>query len=208
MKVETYEVEVHEGLAETAPERCAMEKEAVELCQTLGLTGQLALVSPKPAPNEGVVLPRTPYRRTTKEERFVIDALCPASTPLQRYDGEAVPLRVLQVAAHAIQSGLFAEIVVRHRDHAIVKDPWLLGRRQPEGSQSWERHDYLLARWGEALDDWSALVAKAVAAWAAKAKAGIVAARQEMVRDEALLESASIEMALKKEGGISYYGLA
>lgn len=85
MLVETFELE---EVAEQPPE---LEAEAVALIEKLGLDGQQT---------------RIPYRKMTEEETFVYGILCPMRTPLKKYKEGPIPLRVLQVAAHATDVGM------------------------------------------------------------------------------------------------------
>lgn len=146
MKVETFEDE------EVAREHPEVTDEAMRLIESLGLDGQRELVAPKteeaPDPN------RNPYRKMTKEERFVYGVLCPDKADIGRYSRSAIPLRVLQVAEHA--RAYFKELKVWDKQDGSIKDPVLVGYSDSHGAH------FLLARWGEELDTFSVLRDKAL----------------------------------------------
>lgn len=66
-----------------------------------------------------------------------------------------VPLRVLQVAAWAKEHPLVGYLEVWHTAD-IKKDPILVGRRECYGGEN-----FLLARWGDALESFDVLQVKA-----------------------------------------------
>lgn len=150
MKVETYEVE-----NSAAPEVATMaqDAEAQELIERLGLNGQRKLLNPETAT-------RNPYRAMTKHEEGIYNALLTCRTSLEEYADDCIPLRVLQVAAHAKECGLFDKIEVWHTSPAIqIDDPVLVGRVKI-GDYSYRFH--MLARWGRELQTLEQLEAIAV----------------------------------------------
>lgn len=150
MKVETYEVE-----NSAAPEVATMaqDAEAQELIERLGLNGQRKLLNPETAT-------RNPYRAMTKQEQEVYNAVLECKTELSDYADDCIPLRVLQVAAHAKECGLFDRIEVWHASPAVqIDDPLLVGRVKT-GDYSYRFH--LLARWGRELQTLEQLEAIAV----------------------------------------------
>lgn len=153
MLVETFECE--ETATET-PEMCA---EAQELIASLELEGQKAMTAP-------ATERRVPYRLMTADEKFVYSTLCPLATRLAQYKQSPIPLRVLQVAAHAKESGFFAKLVVWDRASVASKDPVLVGYE----IDRYDAEPYILARWGEHLDEWPAMVKAAMSAWRVNAK--------------------------------------
>lgn len=149
--VETYEMQEVDSSGE--PE---CDVESLALIEQLGLDGQKALVAKK---DDGTS-ERMPYRLMTSEELFVYGLLMPTKTPLKRFSAEHMPLRVLQVAAHA--SELFdGKIYVWSAARPDVKDPILVGmRKDPEAS--WRDQEFILARWGDGLLPFAELAAKAI----------------------------------------------
>lgn len=148
MKVETYEAQ------EVSAEHPECTDEARNLMESLGLSGQLRLVS-EPEPGQSAA--PFPYRKMTMEEGVVYGLLCPAMTDLKNYAETQVPLRVLQVAAHAREH--FRSLMVLH-PLGIEKDPVLIGCK----GETYQRDQwFILARWGEELDEWPVLVKKAAA---------------------------------------------
>ena len=152
MKVETFECE------ETRAEHPEVAAEAVALIESLGLKGQASLVK---AATDGKAGTRSPYREATAEEVGVYKALCPQVYALRDYARSSIPLRVLQVCAHADSLDLFDKIEVWDRESVQVKDPVAVGVKGNEwDSQNY--HVYLLARWGEELEEFPALRRKAI----------------------------------------------
>lgn len=149
--IETFEC------SETAAEPIEATEEAVRLMEELGLAGQQEFVRPrgdKPAA-------RSPYREITAEESFVYRVLCPVSEKLHRYRASPIPLRVLQIAAHAKSLGLFDEFEVWDRASVEVKDPVLVASCADK-QWTWQRKTFILARWGEVLEPFSVLLKRAV----------------------------------------------
>jgi hypothetical protein len=153
MNVETYEtISLDEQSGEIINE--VVSEEALALIESLGLEGQRKLVETKEAGDEQVVT-RIPYRLITKEELAIFGAIMPRRTSLARYSDGAIPLRVLQVAAHA--QTIFNELEVWHPEPGR-DDPLLIGIKT---SDKWQRDTYILARWGEVLEPLDVLRAKA-----------------------------------------------
>lgn len=145
MQIETYELEEQGSGADAV-----VEAEAMEIAQKLGLEGQLSLTKPK---EDGGV--RFQYPEMTAQELAVYKAVFPARTDIKRYDGGVIPVRVLQVAAHALE---FCDSVeVWHKKYPDP-DPVLVGRIGPDYSP---KKTFRLARWGEALKDFSELMKEA-----------------------------------------------
>lgn len=144
MQVETFEVQ---EVTEAGKEESSAE--AIALCEKLGLTGQLE----RGATQTG---DRSPYRKMTEAEARIYGALCPTRTPLEKYGDEPIPLRVLQVAAHAKE--LFSELEIWHPYNADVKDPVLVGLK----GNSWNKERFILARWGAVLESLETLAIQAV----------------------------------------------
>lgn len=151
MQVETYEC------IETAAEPIEACEEAVAIMEQLGLDGQKALVNPK---SEEKPAARCPYREITKEESFAYRVLCPHSHKLKDYARSPIPLRVLQIAAHAQSLNNFKEMIVWDAESAIDPDPVLVAT-MPGAKYSWETRTFILARWGEVLEPLVVLVRRA-----------------------------------------------
>lgn len=97
-----------------------------------------------------------PYRKMTSQEALVYGKLLAKQTPLKTYEDGLIPLRVLQIASHALEIGICDEIEVWHAPNADIKDPVLVGKKK-SGKNSWEYERYMLARWGEVLLPFSEL---------------------------------------------------
>lgn len=153
MQVETFECQ------ETAAEPIEAAEEAIALIEKMGLEGQLALVKPRQGDERGT---RMPYREMTGEERFVYGVHCPEQIALSKYNATPIPLRVLQVAAHAKECGMFDHIYVWDRASVAVKDPVLVGYK---GKYDWSPDKvFILARWGEVLESFPILLRDAIKA--------------------------------------------
>lgn len=154
MQVETYEV----GEVTSTVEQ---SEEAKKLVAELGLDEQERFY----APDQPAVCP---YRKMTAAEAFVYEQLLPVKTKFHKFGDEAIPLRVLQVAAHALtlfdKDGVKGDLMVWHSRNADIKDPLLVLSIQ-NGSTT-ER--FILARWGEILENFTTLTAKAKELWKAE----------------------------------------
>lgn len=152
MQVETFEC------PEVAAEPIEASEEAIRLIEELGLEGQRTLVAPDKSGRET----RSPYREILKDELAVYMLLCPQATKLANYNASPIPLRVLQVAAHATVVIPGCRLVVWDREEAQVKDPVLVAET---GKYEWSADKrYILARWGEHLETFATLVKRAAAA--------------------------------------------
>lgn len=142
MKVETYEVEP------LAPEP-QIEIEAIELIDKLGLAGQKKLVA-----TESNTPDTIPYKELSKSEVVVFKEVFSKQEEVKEYSQGVMPVRVLQVAAHGID--IFDKTQVWYREEG-AKDAALIGI---DGPYSREKY-FLLARWGDVLLDYEALVKEA-----------------------------------------------
>lgn len=150
MQVESFEC------TETKEECTEMEAEAIFLIEKLGLAGQEVYVSKKPGSDAG----RCPYREMLDEEFRVYNALCPSHVKLAQYKAAPIPLRVLQIAAHAAE--FFPVLEVWDKEMSEVNDPVLVATN---GKDSWQSEfaRYILARWGEVLEPFHVLKQRAIA---------------------------------------------
>lgn len=155
MEIEVFEEEEVRQLTAEDVVECS------ELIERLSLTGQQKFYKGTEA------LKVCPYRRITVQEQFVYGTLLPSQTLLSLYDASPVPLRILQVAAHAkeVIDG-YPELVVYHQPNPKA-DPVLVARI---GNQYSPDAIYLLARWGEALEEFSVLADRARQRWIEGAK--------------------------------------
>jgi hypothetical protein len=182
MLVETFECE------ETKTEEPELSAEAMRLIEELDLDGQRGLNEPKTDT-------RMPYRKMDAEEAFVYGQLCPTKTPLKKYKEGPIPLRVLQVASHA--KGIFDELIVWHKASPAVKDPVLVGMKK-NPSRSWEDGEaFILARWGDVLDEWPALTKAALGVFRAKTRDGLTKLKSEVDATLARIDDVGIDGAMK-----------
>jgi hypothetical protein len=183
MLVETYEA-VETGF----DGQVECDAEALAIIEAMGLSGQQKLVAKTEAGDEV----RNPYRKMTADEGFIYNLLLTKHTALDKYSDGAIPLRVLQVAAHS-------------KDHADVKDPILVG----ENGDTWSAERFLLARWGEVLEPLNELRKLAAAKLKAKLLGECAKAASHAQADVAAIEAMSLD-AIAELGpakAINYYGL-
>jgi len=193
MQIETYEVT--EVDADGKKEDCA---EAIALIEKLNLEGQREMLSPEKDA-------RCPYRKMTKEEGFVYGTLCPIKTVIQKFKDEPIPLRVLQVAAHADSLGIYRTIEVWHPESADIKDPVLVGTI---GEQYGTREFYILARWGETLEAFDVLKVQAVKVFRALIKGKLERILSDVKADIEACDAASDTRVLtSKVKDPTYYSI-
>lgn len=155
MQVESFEC------VETASEPIEATEEALALIESLGLEGQKEFCSER----NGHAT-RSPYRKITQEEFFVYRTLCPQRTKLHEYSDGPIPLRVMQIAAHATQLKIGPYLHVWHRAILAVKDPVLVATDSEyisEWSDRFSDKIWILARWGEELETFHTLIERAAA---------------------------------------------
>jgi hypothetical protein len=140
MKIQTYEIE--ETSSEIAT--LAADGEAMQIIDSLNLVGQLGLTNKETDT-------RFPYRKMTKAEREVFGVICPYKTRIENYSDGLIPVRVLQVAAHAAATQHCDWLEIWHPESSDIKDPFLVGRIGSKQSNGYTDSFYLLARWGEEL---------------------------------------------------------
>lgn len=174
MEIETYE-------CETVPSADFTE-EAIALAERLGATGQEAFYRKDK--------PVQPYRLMTPEEHAVYKLAFPIREEISKYETGPIPIRVLQVAAHAKEL-IEGTLVIWHQ--GAGKDDPLLTLRQ--GSE-WGGKYFLLARWGDALEEFAVLRNRAIQRFALTAKAKLLACKQE-------IESALLNVDMKAEAAIN-----
>jgi hypothetical protein len=190
MKVETYEaISLDEQNGEVVNE--AVNEEAMALIETLGLKGQSALLSEREVAGQTVTT-RNPYRRMTKEEQHIFGVVMPERTELREYRDGAIPLRALQIAAHAVD--LFNSVEVWHPE-AGRDDPILVG---VNGQKYSPQELFLLARWGNELCSLDELRTKAAAILTARMRAKVAEARGAVERFGSSIET-SIDAFLHGE---------
>lgn len=193
--VETYE-ETEQIPGDVAPEM--QNTEAVAIIEKLGLKGQQQLMSP----NTGdIPQNRIPYRLMRRDEWAVYSAICPDRTKLAAYEASPIPLRVLQVAAHAQETGFFKTIWVWSADKAAVKDPVLVGST---GESDWsinQSNTYILARWGKELRNLSELAKEATSSYITTWKNAIAEIKGDVSKFEAWLAEATPEAIIARASG-------
>ena len=195
MVVEEFSIE---EVKEATVEQC---DEARALVEQLGLTGQARLYRKAEA---GEVAPSIlPYRKMTAQEKWVYEILLPTKSKLENYADGAIPLRVLQIAAHA-QSLIPSlgddpwSLYVWHPKNADYKDPLLVMRK---GIDWGAQEHYILARWGEELEEFGVMANKAKDIYKAKCVAKLEEARQQIEVWIKSADSKVLEHYLSGTGG-------
>jgi hypothetical protein len=145
IQIETFEVE---DASVSEATTMATDAAAIELIEQLGLTGQKKLVN-------GNTVTRLPYRAMEAQEALVYQAICDSKAKVEDYSGEAIPLRVLQVIAHAKSTELFARLEIWFPKEYKIDDPVLVGVKQEVRNPTYPTWTtdvyYILARWGKCL---------------------------------------------------------
>ena len=185
MKIEEYLVEELTGSEATD---MAADGAAMELIEQLGLQGQRKLTS--------TTATRNPFRRMTQLESLVYGILFPNHTELTKFDAEIIPLRVLELAKRAVDCGLFVQLEVWHNTEKV--DPVMVGVSGELHTYDWggsgisDRKNFLIARWGKALQSFEQLCAAARDAWMAERKSKLVEMQNNARNGLASLESDAI----------------
>lgn len=171
------------GIEEVRAATVEQCEEAAALVEQLGLIGQAKIYRKANESGEREVAPSIlPYRKMTAQEKSVYEILLPTKSKLENYADGAIPLRVLQIAAHAnslipsLEGGPWA-LYVWHPKNADYKDPLLVMRK---GEEYREQHFYILARWGEELEEFGVMANKAREMYKAKCIAKMEEARQQL----------------------------
>lgn len=171
---------------EICPETLAREPdaEALALIEELGLKRQVE--------DSGA---RVCYPKPTQDQAFVIANLFPTCTRLEDYDAGMIPLRVLKEIRSYRAEHPGHRLIVRHSPPAQVKDPILLactGQYHWMDEQNNMDDKRLVARWGDGLESWDVLLARAEQMMARKAADALekILAKATTLRD--LLRSGQV----------------
>lgn len=154
MLVETFEV------LESNPVtgQVESEPEALAIIEKYDLAGQKSLTTNHVETGEKS---RIPYRLMTDQEYLIYSTLLGTKEAVTKYNSAAIPLRILQVLAHAMSLEYFTGFWVWYQDDVIVKDPILTATT--DASPYTTKH-YLLGRWGDVLESLEELEVKAAVA--------------------------------------------
>jgi len=135
-----------------------------EYVETLSLSGQEKLRAKEKSP--------IPFPAMTVEMQRVYEILCPKKCKIAEYSKDAIPLRVLGLAALSVQEQYFGELQIWAAD--TKPDPILVGvhiKRVPytystaaDGCTD-EKTLYIIARWGDELRAFSELKSIAISQW-------------------------------------------
>jgi len=144
MEIETFE---NTEVAEMAIEN---KTEYEKFVDDLGLKGQKNLTSE----SKDIC----PYRKMNDDEVFTYTTLFPKVTPLENFEEEVIPIRILQLASH------FKSLNITDRTIHIMSPE----RKEPDPvviacQYNWRigTGDYILGRWGDCLESFPILQEKA-----------------------------------------------
>ena len=193
------EVEIIDALDVAEAVDVEMGQESIDIIEKLGLTGQKSLLKRSTsADGEVETVERTPFRRATNLECWVYGVLCPEQTKLRDYSEDPIPHRVLERAAYAEQSEIFTKGLYVWHQAGAIKDPVLVA--YDKDGWEWSRgRPYILARWGEELDELSTLAEKARKTVNKQIEAGLAKMQAEM---EMLLQRARAGLLTDEELGM------
>lgn len=149
MQVEIFECH------ENASEPVEVFEETVRIIEGMRLDGQKNLVS-----WDSEQQARRPYRKWTKDEQLVYTELCPKKYRIEDYDRSPIPLSVLRFAENSLE--FLPEnyrLYVLDRAEIHEECPVLVASKY-----SWDfgSDTYILARWGEHLDNFKTMLNLAV----------------------------------------------
>jgi hypothetical protein len=139
---------------------------------------------------------RVAYPKPTVDQAFIIAILFPTATRLDNYDAGAIPLRVLKEIRSYRAENPTHRLIICHSSPAQVKDPILLACTGPyhwTDDQAGNMDDKrLVARWGDGLESWDALMERAQRVMAKGATDALenIIAKAQTVRD--LLRSGQV----------------
>ena len=159
-------MKIQEYGCETMPQSTEFSEEALALLEKLGADSQSVFYK-----TDGTVCP---YRKMSPFEHAVYKLVLPVREPIAKFKACPIPLRVLQIGAHA-KEHLEGELVIWHQGEG-KDDPLLTLREGSEYSGSY----YLLARWAESLEEFSVLVQQAVDINRDKIRAELLAKKSEL----------------------------
>lgn len=158
-------MKIQEYTCETAPHE-EFTEEALALLEKLGAASQSHFYK-----QDGQVFP---YRKMSPYEHAIYKIVLPVREPIAKFRACPIPLRVLQIGAHASEL-MDGELVIWHQGEG-KDDPLLTLREGPEYSGSY----YLLARWAEVLEEFSVLVQQAIAINTEKVRAELLSKKAEL----------------------------
>jgi len=139
MEVETYEA------TEVLDSGVEASEEQIKLIEELGLDGQKEFLSEDKAEI-------FPYPLMTDEERFVYGTLFEQKTEVHNYNGDPMPVRILQAIAFAKGFEEVKHLYVLSEPFVSMDDPILIATSsQIYGSIKGENRIWLIGRWGKAL---------------------------------------------------------
>lgn len=124
-----------------SPESIARHK---ELCRELGIVG----ISTEQTSEEIIAI----YHPLNAYERKCLGVLCQQNDKLEDYCTAPIPLEILEEIKILKKAGVFDEFRVLHS--VEEPDPILIGKRwkndeDRENGYSWNKQEFLIARWGD-----------------------------------------------------------
>ena len=193
--VETFECD------EVIHEPVEVAEEAKKLIEEMGLEGQKSFL--RKDEKTGLVVPRLPYKVLSAEQLFIVTHLCPTVVNAEDYAASPFPLRILEVIGNCKKFNFFQTVEIHDVESSTVKDPFVIGVTYPVDN-SWNKTRYLIARWGNVLEDWSTLLIRACKTHRESLIKQAEEAKVNIVKDLAALPLLT-DSQLAKISGINYY---
>ena len=132
------------------PDSATEENEkARALIEELGLSGQKKFI--------GEVGETVPFRKMSQLETNVYKTLLGSRTSVDEYSAGMIPARVLDIVKRHRDSFERIDVLYSEND----PDPVLVGVMKRENS-TWQKDDFILARWGDELESIESLANKAL----------------------------------------------
>jgi len=173
MEIETYEEQ------EVKPTCLDDKNELLKLANDIGAHGQRGLLD-----DSSAVIRTFPYRKMTLREKRIYETLLPVKDEIGVFKDSVIPLRVMQIAAHAVQFPETKRLEVWHS--RTMTDPLLVGCKE---NSSWTSDLFILARWGDVLESIEILKKKAIEILRPKAAVAIADARSKIAAWETAVDS-------------------
>ena len=147
MEVETYEIESMQEVNQTTE----LSEEWIKIVDSCALEGQKDLIKKKEGTEETSIIP---FPELSEEQERIFAVLCPQRTDVKKFSRQPIPLRVLALVSLCYDKIYFPHFEVWSDKES---DPVLIGK----SSNDWQAKKYLIARWGNELDNFTKLKEKA-----------------------------------------------
>ena len=182
MQVETFEVD------EITTDQTEVEL-ANLLIDKLGLTGQ----KNRKAPDGRQIR----FRPVTHEENIIYKSLFPQNCKLEEFSAGPIPLRVLEAVERAKDDGI--QFFTVYYPKEISKDPIIFGKV----SDKWGEPEYLIARWGECLEEFPKLIKQ----WKEEAIASLNNVKSKIDYEINIIKGGNLKDVNRPTSSVYFYGV-